>query len=117
MRLKRKDFYSKVMLSTSTPKEADETDVQCFPLHSILLALNLQAVDFLSLDVGGMELGVLQTMPLNSTNIDAMSISCDHCSEKNETDIKKFLNNHGFRVVSKLENYDMSSKDFVFKRG
>ncbi|XP_062593698.1 uncharacterized protein LOC134255206 [Saccostrea cucullata] len=114
MKLERRGLYSRMLKSSSDG--SDHKDVQCFPLHSILLAMNLKAVDFLSIDVGGLELNVLQTMPLKSTNINVISVSCDYCSEKNETDIKKLLLDHGYSVVSKLENFKMLSKDLIFQR-
>ncbi|XP_061167862.1 uncharacterized protein LOC133176809 [Saccostrea echinata] len=115
MKLERRGLYSRIMWNTSSDG-SDYNDVQCFPLYSILLALKLQAVDFLSIDVGGLELGVLKTMPLKSTNINIISVSCDYCSEKNETDMEKFLQDHGYSFVSKLENFKMLSKDLIFQR-
>jgi FkbM family methyltransferase len=43
--------------------------VQCFPLYSILLALNRTKVDFFSLDVEGFELDVLRTIPWDKVDI------------------------------------------------
>ena len=43
--------------------------VQCFPLYSILLAVNRTRIDFLSLDIEGHELKVLQTIPWNKVDI------------------------------------------------
>ena len=43
--------------------------VQCFPLYSILLAVNRTAVDFFSLDVEGSELDVLSTIPWHKVDI------------------------------------------------
>ena len=40
--------------------------VHCFPLYSILTAVNVSAVDYLSLDVDGSELDVLKTIPFDS---------------------------------------------------
>ncbi len=43
--------------------------VQCFPIYSILSALNRTTVDYFSLDVEGDELSVLKTIPWNSVHI------------------------------------------------
>ena len=43
--------------------------VQCFPLYSILLAVNRTTVDFFSLDVEGSELDVLNTIPWHKVDI------------------------------------------------
>jgi len=39
--------------------------VQCFPLFSLLSALNVTVVDYFSLDVEGHEYKVLQTIPFD----------------------------------------------------
>jgi len=43
--------------------------VQCFPIYSILSALNRTTVDYFSLDVEGDELSVLKTIPWKSVHI------------------------------------------------
>ena len=43
--------------------------VQCFPLFSILSALNQTRVDYFSLDIEGDELQVLKTVPWNRVDI------------------------------------------------
>jgi hypothetical protein len=53
-----------------TSDELDSlTVVQCFPLYSILLAVNRTNIDFFSLDVEGHEAKVLQTIPWHKVNI------------------------------------------------
>ena len=37
--------------------------VECYPLYSLLLAMDQTRVDFLSLDIEGAELAVLRTVP------------------------------------------------------
>jgi hypothetical protein len=43
--------------------------VQCFPIYSILAALNRTEVDYFSLDIEGDELAVLKTIPWNNVRI------------------------------------------------
>jgi len=43
--------------------------VECFPLFSLLTALNVTEVDYLSLDVQGPELKILKTIPYEKVNI------------------------------------------------
>ena len=40
-----------------------QESVECYPLYSLLLAMDHTRVDFLSLDVEGAELAVLRTVP------------------------------------------------------
>ena len=48
---------------------AGTVEVDCFPLHAILLALNVTRVDYFSLDVEGAELDVLNTVPFDRIDI------------------------------------------------
>ena len=43
--------------------------VQCFPLFTLLSALNITIVDYFSLDVEGNELDVLKTIPFDAVYI------------------------------------------------
>ena len=47
---------------------------QCFTLHSLLLAVGQTEVDYLSLDVEGPELEILQTIPFNKIKIKVISV-------------------------------------------
>ena len=49
--------------------------VQCFPLYSILLAVNQTRVDFFSLDVEGHELKILKTIPFHKVDIRVIHLS------------------------------------------
>ncbi len=61
--LREKNYTGK-----ATSKGTDTT-VQCFPVYSILLAVNRTAVDYFSLDIEGHELLVLQTIPFSKVDI------------------------------------------------
>ena len=50
-------------------KTGEDITVQCFPLYSILLALNQTTVDFFSLDIDGHELRVLKTIPWDKVHV------------------------------------------------
>ena len=43
--------------------------VQCFPLYSILVAVGQTTVDYFSLDVEGVELDILRTIPWDKVDI------------------------------------------------
>ena len=53
-------------------------NVQCFPLHTYLLALNVTTVDYFSLDVEGAEYKVLQTIPWDQVDIKVGAWTCGH---------------------------------------
>lgn len=44
-------------------------NVQCFPLYTYLLALNVTVIDYFSLDVEGSELNVIKTIPFDKIDI------------------------------------------------
>lgn len=49
--------------------KSSNVNVQCFPLYTYLLALNITVIDYFSLDVEGSELNVLKTIPFDKINI------------------------------------------------
>ena len=51
--------------------------VQAFPLYSLLLATGIKHVDFLSLDVEGAELDILNTIPWDKVDIDLVMVEVD----------------------------------------
>ncbi len=66
--------------------EHKEVEVPCFPLYSVLRALNVDHVDYFSLDVEGPELEILQTIAFDCVTFDVIAMEyhvtgCDVCSE------------------------------------
>ena len=49
--------------TVTTPNLCLIAQIQCLPLFSLLLALDNPTVDYLSLDIEGAELRVLETIP------------------------------------------------------
>jgi len=43
--------------------------VECFPLYSLLAAINVTTVDYLSLDVEGVEYKILKSIPFDKLTI------------------------------------------------
>ncbi|CAL4119918.1 unnamed protein product, partial [Meganyctiphanes norvegica] len=68
--------YSETQYYRSWFNQATEhlTSIQCFPLASYLLALNVSTVDFLSLDIQGSEAVVLDSLPWESVNFRALVV-------------------------------------------
>jgi len=48
--------------------------MMCFPLNDVLAAINVTHVDYLSLDIEGLEVEVLETLDWKKIRIDIMSI-------------------------------------------
>ena len=50
-------------------KNAQMIKTTCFPLHSILFAIGNPSIDYFSLDIEGLELDVLKTIPWDKVDI------------------------------------------------
>jgi len=63
----------RVQPTVKVPKEGQgfiyAGPAECFPLASILLALNQTVVDYFSLDVEGAEFSILKAIPFESVQI------------------------------------------------
>ena len=74
-------------------------DVQCFPIYSLLLALNNPTVDYFSLDVEGAELDVLLTIPWDKVDIKTLSVEVEHSDSKKIAQL--MMKNH-YKVYKRL---------------
>ena len=90
-------------------KQALEIHIHCFPLYSLLLALNQTKVDFLSLDIEGDELSVLKTIPFEKVDITMISVEYFHHADKGNETIS-FLKSKGYELVKRFH------LDFLFKK-
>ena len=48
--------------------------VNCYPFNSVMAALDVQHIDYFSLDVGGSELDILETIDWQRLQIDVLTI-------------------------------------------
>ena len=85
----------------------DEIQLQCFPLYSILLALNQTKVDYLSLDIEGDELYVLKAVPFDKLHFKLVTVEAGHPANRS-VDIKAFMGSQGYQYVKNIH------KDMVF---
>jgi len=84
----------------------------CFPLESLLLALNRTQVDYFSLDVEGFELEILRSLPLDRLHIDVISAEFLHAREP-VTEYQRLLSDHGYELYATVKSMDYI---FVKKR-
>ena len=89
--------------------ETHETQVQCFPFYSLLLAMNRTNIDYFSLDIEGDELYVLQTIPFEKVDIKLMSVEYIH-SRGGKRKIKDFLMQKGYEAIAEV------AYDIIFKK-
>ena len=90
------------------------TDIQCLPMYSLLKALNQTRVDYFSLDVEGVELDVLQTIPWEQVDIQVMTVEFVHLRQGRAA-LKKYVESLGYETVTKVTKGG-SANDYVFKK-
>ena len=71
----------------------------CFPLASLLYALDVTHVDYFSLDVEGPELEILKTIPFDKITFDIISI------EYRVTDMHKIFGNESFAKLERIKGF------------
>ena len=91
--------------------------VQCFPLFSVLSALGVDHVDYLSLDVEGAELDILKTIPFDRVTFDVMTVeyhvaNCPECTLAKLKALEHLLTSTGLYSL----NRTIGNLDVVFVR-
>lgn len=76
----------------------------CFPLESLLLAVNRSRIDYFSLDVEGVELEVLETVPWDRLDIRTVSVEYRHVPTGPQS-IIDMMTSVGYSLVEKLHDY------------
>lgn len=73
-------------------------DIECIPISDLLEKHNVSNIDYLSIDVEGLELPILKTIDFDKVFIKCLTV------ENNYKDIKieSFLSNKGFKKVTEL---------------
>ena len=87
--------------------------VQCFPLQSVLLALDNPIVDYFSLDVEGSEFPILKSLEWDKVNINVLSVEMNHAGEIFEgtrQEIIDFLDSKGYEYVGTAKIDDIFVK-------
>jgi len=83
--------------------------VMCFPFNDILATINVTHIDFLSLDIVGLEVEVLENVNWKKFRIDIMTIEIGHRMTHLER-LRKLLKPIGYREVGLI------GADVVFER-
>ena len=86
---------------------------QCFPVYSLLLAMNRTTVDYFSLDVEGSELQVLKTIPFDKLDIKVLTVEFAHTKEGKE-ELLQFMVSKGYSAVMEVLHPKHLATDNVF---
>ncbi|KAL3870203.1 hypothetical protein ACJMK2_038284 [Sinanodonta woodiana] len=99
-------------------------EVPCFPLYSIMLAMNQTSIDYFGLDVEGNELPILQTIPFDDLNITSLTAECLEMNtkgSKNAEEVRTFLQNKGYTchgIIGASSAHGCFAEDMIFiKKG
>ncbi len=95
------DFRHLVRLVTELQHHggtANIVDVSCVSLNSLLKKHNFFNVDYMSLDIEGKELDVLQDIDFDTIKIKCLSVENNY----NKNDINEFLSSKGYKRLTKL---------------
>ena len=93
--------------------DSSYSKVQCFPLLSYLLAINITTVDLFSLDVQGSEMDILRTFLTSSQILIRVIVVED---ETNNFD-HAFMASHGYVLIDSLNDHLYVKKDDPALRG
>ncbi|KAK7055034.1 hypothetical protein SK128_024958 [Halocaridina rubra] len=88
-------------------------EMQCFPLYSYLVALNITKVDYFSLDVEGAEFTILQTIPWDKVDIQTLSVEFIHDHVGKQV-IQDYMSERGYYVHSEVTHVNWLANDFIF---
>ena len=97
------------------PSERHNPDVHltsCLPLSKVLLGLKYTHINYLSLDVEGLEYNILEAFPYDSIQVDYISVEYLHVRQGQEA-IIQLMTTHGYTFLDKLYSIDECRETFV----
>ena len=96
-------------------KTSTSTAVFCFPLWSVMLAMNQSHIDYFSLDVEGLEMDVLKTIPFDKLDITTFSVEYAHAGKGGKEKIIELMKSNGYVLHSTISPVStMFAQDFIF---
>lgn len=72
-------YSTKISDHINASNETERFDILCLPLTSILLALKMTNVDFLSLNIRGSDVNAIKTINFNKIEIKVRSVKYMYC--------------------------------------
>ncbi|XP_053663160.1 protein Star [Anopheles marshallii] len=114
------DDDSEVQINSVLDEETEwfHPRVKCFPVYTLMLAVNRTSIDLLSLGCHGQELQILQTIPFDRVNIKVISIHLVHYYEEDEMiiDVDEYVQSIGRFLMSKSYKLVRSmDRNFIYQ--
>ena len=115
VKYKTKGVFSGIVNSSD---RVNSIMIQCFPLNSITTALGIRHIDYMSLDVEGPELNILDTLNWSQLSVDVLSIEYGSKTSK-LNQLRSFFN--ATRIYTEVGllpfgRKDDTGQDVVFMR-
>lgn len=114
------DDDSEVRINSVLDEETEwfHPRVKCFPVYTLMLAVNRTSIDLLSLGCQGQELQILQTIPFDRVHIKVITIHLVHYYEEDELiiDVEEYVQNITRFLLSK--SYKMAhsyDRNFIYQ--
>ncbi|KAK2701765.1 hypothetical protein QYM36_019594 [Artemia franciscana] len=76
--------------------KTDLIQVKCVPVYSMLLAVNITTIDLFILDVEGVEMDILETIPFEKVNISVLLIEVHGKKKELRTKMHSYLVSKGY---------------------
>ena len=92
------------------------TKFQCFPLFSVLLALDSPTVTLLSLDIEGAEFEVFRSLPWDKVDIEVILTELVHAGELgpgSRLEVIEFLKSKNYQYIGNLYDDIFVRKDLI----
>lgn len=114
------DDDSEVRINSVLDEETEwfHPRVKCFPVYTLMLAVNRTSIDLLSLGCQGQELQILQTIPFDRVHIKVISIHLVHYYEEDELiiDVDEYVQNITRFLLSKSYKMVRSfDRNFIYQ--
>jgi len=103
----------KISAFTAGYVEKGYVDVQCYPFATYMTFLNRTRVDYLSLDVEGLELEILKTIDFKKFDVKVLSVEFIHDVEGKEA-IRSYMEANDYFVQSEVTHPNWLANDFIF---
>ena len=104
------------MAGISQGKTTEGPELQCFPLFSVLLALDSPTVTLLSLDIEGAEFPVLRSLPWDEVDIEVILTELVHAGELfpgSRLEVIEFLESKNYQYIGNLYDDIFVRKDLL----
>ncbi|KAL7636874.1 UNVERIFIED_CONTAM: hypothetical protein RMT77_012632 [Armadillidium vulgare] len=100
MTFRNDGMVSSIVIDTNETKGL--TNVDCYPLFSLMVAANLTTLDLFSLDLESVEVKVLKTIPWDEVDIKSILVEVNHIPEGRDF-LTQYMKQNNYKLYKKLD--------------